>query len=605
MAYDSITTAAVAAELRERLPHGRVDRVIQPSAYAVALFVRAAGANHTLLLSAHPQQARVTLTAERLAKAFDEPSPFVMLLRKHLEGATLTDVARVGRDRILRLTFDARPCPVTLVAEIMAKHSNVILLDDADVILGAVKSITSAISRYRVVLPRHPYVLPPAQTQPPPREDRPKLDPLETPPEALAAALDDPASRSDATPLATALLDVLAGLSPQAAKEIAYRVSGDAGTPLGAWRDKTAEILSVARGLIDPPRWQPSIARSAAEGKILGWAAYPLTQHGVVPDLYPSIAAVLDEVYRDVESGDALGSTRAGLRAAVEGHRTRLSKKAASLRAGLRPRAELDALRVQGEMVLAFAHEIAPGQRELRLDDPPVRVALDPTLSPTENARAIFGRYRKIRDAQEKVPPLLEAAEDDLQFLDAALLFVEQADSPQALKEIRDDVGAAGFPLPGAKAPPAQKGQGGNGGTGGNKGKGGKYHPGGKEAPKKGAAPALRFTTSEGLEVLVGRSARQNEVVTFDLAASGDMWMHARGMPGSHVVLKTGGRTPSDGSVEQAAALAAYYSRGRGSTTVPVDIAPARNVRRVKGGKPGLVRISGETTINVHPLSTI
>ncbi len=598
MSYDAITTAAAAAEVRERLDRGRVDKVIQPSDLAVALFVRAGGANHTLLLSAHPQHARATLTAVRLAKAYDEPSPFVMLLRKYLEGASLTEVRQIGHDRILRLTFRAGPSSATLVAEVMGKHSNIILVDEQDVILGAVKRITPAQSRYRAVLPHQPYVLPPAQTQPSPPApcaDLPKPDPAMLDPEGLAAAL---ASWPDDKPLASALLDVLAGASPQLTREAVYRLCGTTDATLGSQRERLGEALDLVRTLMSPPRWTPSLARR--DGRVLGWAAYPLLQHGVEPVVYPSLAALLDEVYGEspIESGDALGSQRDALSDGVSAARTRLSRKVASLRQGLRAPEEIDLLRRQGEMVLAFAHDIALDARELRLDDPPMTVPLDPALTPSENARALFARYRKLRDAAARVPPMLDEAEGELQFLDTMLLFVEQADSPQGLKEIRDDLAAAGFAPPGGgKAGGDAKGKGKDKGA---KAKGGKYHPGGKEAPKKTAA-ALRFTTGDGLQVLVGRSARQNETVTFDLASSGDVWFHARGMPGSHVVLKTAGGAPPARSIEQAAALAAYYSRGRGSTTVPVDVVPARNVRRVKGGKPGLVHISGETTVNVHP----
>ncbi len=591
MAYDAATTAAVAAELRERLRGGRVDKIIQPSDYAVALLLRAGGANHWLLLSAHPQHARVALTARRMAKAFDEPSPFVMLLRKHLEGAHLDDAVQVGRDRIVRLALRGRAARLTLVAEVMGKHSNVILVDDQDTILGAVKRITPELSRHRAVLPRHPYLPPPAQMQPPPRDDQVKLDPFAATIDEFLGAL---RARPDDAPLSTALVDVLAGVSPQLAREVAYRLAGATALALHDVGDRAGAALDLVRALLEPPQWEPSIVRR--DGKLLGWAAYPLLQHGVEPQRYDTISQVLDEVYSGLESGDALGSVREGLRAAIAGHRTRAARKAASLRAGLRDPAEIDRLRLEGEMVLAFAHEIAPGARELRvpdaLDGEMLVVALDPTLTPPENAQALFARYRKARDAAAKVPALLEEAEDDVAFLDAASLFVEQAESAQALKEVKDDLIAAGFNLPGEKARAPQKAP---------KGKGGKHHPGGREAPQKTAAPALRFSTPDGLDVLVGRSARQNETVTFQMASSGDLWFHVRGMPGSHVVLKTGGRTPPDTSVEQAAELAAYYSRGRGSTTVPVDVVPARNVRRIKGGKPGLVRISGETTLNVRP----
>jgi predicted ribosome quality control (RQC) complex YloA/Tae2 family protein len=423
--------------------------------------------------------------------------------------------------------------------------------------------------------------------QPPPRDDQEKLDPFAATIDEVLEAL---GARPSDAPLSTALVDVLAGVSPQLAREVAYRLAGETALALRDVGDRAGAALDLVRALLEPPQWEPSIVRR--DGKLLGWAAYSLLQHGVEPHRYDSISQVLDEVYGGLESGDALGSVRAGLRAAITGHRTRAARKAASLRAGLRDPAEIDRLRLEGEMVLAFAHEIAPGARELRvpdaLDGEPLVVALDPELTPPENAQALFARYRKARDAVAKVPELLEEAEDDVQFLDAATLFVEQAESAQALKEVKDDLIAAGFNLPGEKARVP-------------KGMGVKYHRGGNVAPQKTAAPALRFTTRDGLDVLVGRSARQNETVTFQMASSGDLWFHVRGMPGSHVVLKTGGRTPPDTSVEQAAALAAYYSRGRSSTTVPVDVVPARNVRRIKGGKPGLVRISGETTLNVRP----
>ncbi len=588
-ASDATTTAAVADEMRERLLQGRVDKIVQPSALSVALMVRAGGANHWLLLSADPRHARICLSGERLARAFDEPSPFVMALRKYLEGGRLDEVTQPGHDRILRLRFRTRGLPVSLIGEVMGKHSNIILVDDKDTTLGAVKLVSAAINRYRVILPRHPYVPPPPPTQP--GTDRPKLDPLTVTPQELSMAFAGFAADST---LADVLVAVLAGVSPQLGKEVAYRLTGNVSASLQA--AGTPNVLDTVRALMAPRTWQPSIVYQ--DGRIVDWAAYPLRQHGVEPRLYTSISAVLDEVYGGLESRDGLEPIRAGLRAVVEGHRARLNKKAQSLRSGLRESEEIDKLRRQGEMVLAFAYSIEPGQTELRIEDgvdEPLTISLDPTLSAAENAQRLFHRYRKARDAAAKIPPLLEQAEDELAFLDEALVYIEQADSAQALKEVKDDLLAAGYNLPGERAQPPKQA----------KGKGGAYHPGGKQAPRKTASPALSFTTSDGLEVLVGRSARQNEIVTFDLASGGDLWFHARGMPGSHVVLKSGGRTPPDRSIEQAAALAAYYSRGRQSTTVPVDVVPARQVRRVKGGKPGLVRISGERTVNVRPRADV
>jgi len=203
-ASDAQPGAAVADEMRERLLQGRVDKIVQPSALSVALMVRAGGANHWLLLSADPRHARICLSGERLARAFDEPSPFVMALRKYLEGARLDEVTQPGHDRILRLRFRTRGLPVSLIGEVMGKHSNIILVDDKDTTLGAVKLVSAAINRYRVILPRHPYVPPPPPTQP--GTDRPKLDPLTVTPQELSMAFAGFAADST---LADVLVDVV------------------------------------------------------------------------------------------------------------------------------------------------------------------------------------------------------------------------------------------------------------------------------------------------------------------------------------------------------------------------------------------------------------
>ncbi len=591
MAYDAVTTTAAVAEMRARITHGRVDKVIQPSALGVALTLRAGGANHTLLLSAHAQDARATLTGARLAKAFDEPSAFVMLLRKYLEGAGLTAVVQAERDRIVRLSFEGAGRATTLVAEVMGKHSNIILVDDQDVILGAVKHITPALSRQRIVLPHQPYMPPPPPTRSGPGAGTPKLDPFASD-DALTEAL---GAWPGDTVCAAALVDTLTGLSPQAAREVVFRLCGDAAATMDAMHPFIGAALALVRSFLTHVDEQPSLARRP-DGKMLGWAAYTLRQHegqGVVLSSFPSVGALLDEVYDGAESGDALGSVKGALHAAVKIQRDRMNSKAQALRRAVKPPAEIDHVRLEGEMVLGFAHEIAPGDVMLRLDDPPLAIALDPTLSPPENARKSFTRYRKMRDAALRNPPLIEEAEEGRRFLDEMLVFIDQADSPAVLKDLREELATSEFAPPGAKKAPKNSAN-----------KGGSYHPGGKKTPAKAAAPsALRFTTSDGLQVIVGRSARQNEVVTFSLAATGDLWFHARGLPGSHVVLKTAGTPPPARSIEQAAALAAYYSRGRENTTTPVDIVPIRNVKRAKGGKPGLVLISGETTVQVKPLA--
>jgi predicted ribosome quality control (RQC) complex YloA/Tae2 family protein len=238
-------------------------------------------------------------------------------------------------------------------------------------------------------------------------------------------------------------------------------------------------------------------------------------------------------------------------------------------------------------MILAYQHGIEPGQRELAIPDLDLTIPLDPALTPLENAQRAFKLYHKGRDAAAIVPGLLEAARQDLEYLDQLAVHAALASDPAALAAVRDDLRETGAGPDQARG--AKKGR--------AKDKRAQLGKGGKARP--GVSP-LRVRAADGTEILVGRSARQNDAVTFQLAAPQDLWLHARQIPGAHVILRTGGRPPGKEALLQAATLAATHSQARTATAVPVDYTAVRQVRRIKGGKPGLVHYSGETTINVR-----
>ncbi|HWE60157.1 MAG TPA: NFACT family protein [Chloroflexota bacterium] len=583
MPYDSLTLRAVTEDLRAHLLGGRVDKVVQPADLEVALLLRAESANHWLLLSAHAQHARVQRTLQKQSGAYREPSAFVMLLRKYLEGARLRDVSQQAVDRVLQLTFHGAAGETVLIAEVMGKYSNIILADDDMVVLGAVKHVRAEENRVRVVLPHHPYLLPPRPMQPPPHQGRPKLDPLHSAGGDLTAAL---AIFDDATLLWKALLDLVDGLSPMAAREVVYRTSGGVDTVLGDHRDldTAMRLLAEVRDLYSPRRGSPSALWQ--QTKLVEWAAFPIRQYAVEPRRYEDVMALLDQVYAARAQSDALAGQRGPLVQQIETLRKSLRRKIASLEASLTSPEALDALRTQGEMVLAYQHSIAQGQRELAIPELALIVALDPDLTPVENAQRLFKRYQKARDAAVVVPALLEGARQDLAYLDQLAVHAAQAADPAALAAVRDEL---------REVLPAQSS---------TKGKQVKRqdqrgpHKGMKQRP--GVLP-LRVRAADGTEILIGRSARQNEALTFSMAGPRDIWLHARQIPGAHVIVRTNGHSPAQETLQQAAALAAYYSQARESTVVPVDYTAVRNVRRIKGGKPGMVHYAGESTLTVRP----
>lgn len=583
MPYDSVTLRAVTEDLHAHLLGGRVERVVQPAELDVALLLRAESANHWLVLSAHAQHARAQRTMRKQSGAYSEPSAFVMLLRKYLEGSRLQDAAQEGVDRVLRLAFRGALGETTLIAEVMGRYSNVILVDNAMMVLGALKHVHAAENRFRVVLPHRAYLAPPRPMQPPPCQEQPKLDPLRAPDGELTAAL---ASFGDAIPLWKALLEVVDGLGPMAAREAAYRATGASNTPLAGHRDLecAADLLARVRALYGARRGEPSAVWQGT--KLVDWAAFPIMQYGGEPRRYEDIVALLDEVYAARGQTDPLAGQRGPLVGQIDALRKGLRRKIASLEASLTGKEALEALRSQGEMVLAYQHSIEPGRRELAIPELALTIALDPDLSPVENAQRIFKRYQKARDAAAVVPALLEGARQELDYLDQLAVHAAQAGDPAALAAVRDELREAQPERAGRKGTKRQDARGGQ--------KGGK--------PRPGVLP-LRVRATDGTEILVGRSARQNEAVTFSMAGPQDVWLHARQIPGSHVIVRSGGHAPSQETLLRAAALAAYYSQARESTSVPVDYTLVRNVRRIKGGKPGLVHYSGEATLTVRPAS--
>jgi predicted ribosome quality control (RQC) complex YloA/Tae2 family protein len=587
MPYDSVVTRAVTEDLQQHLAGGRVDKVIQTAEQSIAMLLRAELENQWLVLSAHAQHACVRRTAAKQAAGFSEPSPFVMLLRKHLESARLRSVTQLGVDRVVRLSFERANEQTALIAEIMGRYSNVVLVDREEIVLGALKLVRAAENRVRITLPRHPYVPPPHPMQPLPFQDRPKLDPIHAFSGDLASAL---ALLEPGTLLWKALVDYVDGVSPTLAREVAFQAAGAIAATVAGYHDLSAAttLMSLIRDRFSPLRGAPSAVWQG--GKLVDYAAFPLHYHGAPLKLYADITRLLDEVFVAPAAADPMAGQRSPVVSAIEALRKNLRRKVSSLEASLVDDQALAAMRARGEMVLAYQHSIEPDQRELVVPELDLEISLDPHLTPVENARRLFKQYGKARDAAKIVPSLLEDAQQELDYLDQLAVHAALAGDPQSLAAVREELREL-TSTPEDAARRAKKLQ--------------KQIKSGKAPKGRPAVHPMRVRASDGTEILVGRSARQNDAVTFSLAGPQDIWLHARQIPGAHVILKVGGRAPAPETLLQAAMLAASHSQARASTTIPVDYTLVRNVRRIKGAKPGLVHYSGETTLNVRPETEI
>ncbi len=639
MYVDSITLAAVADELRLLLLGARIDTIIQPTEHALAIQCYAPGSqgqgghNRWLYLSAHPQLARLHLTALKPPRIASEPPAFVMLLRKHLEGARIEAFEQPRWERVLEIVASYRPADsesdervrYRLIIEIMGRNSNIILCDAQGLILGSIKHVGASVNRYRVIVPNVPYVPPPPQQRTFAGQQLPRLEPTtvtaaqlaiiprdETATLATAMEGDDAQAQKRAAPslkLWQLLVKHLLGFSPLPAREAVYRATGQTETVVDerqeVWEELAWNVRELAL-LYDTRRWQPRLVERAGKDAEpvhpLAFAPYVLEQYTETPDLTmresPSINVLIDDYYARTEWQDAMNALRTPMRKVLQSQRDRCKRKADLLQEELAGLAKATQYRLQAELLLTFQHDIPQGQASVVLSNifesqdegepPAISIPLDPRFDAVQNANRLFNKYHKLRRAAALIPGQIEQNAVELATIEQLLADLMLAETPAELTLVKAEVQATGY-LRGAAATEKKKVK--------KSGKQGK----GKKAPLPGGGVPLHVQSRDGFTILIGKNSRQNEEVTFRQATTNDIWLHARGMPGAHVIVKCAGREVPRGTIEQAASLAAYYSQARGSTGVPVDYTFQRHVRHMKGGGPGMVIYDHERTIYAEP----
>ncbi len=562
MYFDAVTAMAVVDELSAILVGGRVQDTVEVDPETIGLEVYASHQRHYVVLSAHQQFARVHLSPEKLRRGVTTPSPLGLLLRRYAEGAWISAIRQPPWERVIVFELDSPEGVFSLIAEPMERRANVLLVRDDGVIVDCLRRVGPQENRVRVSLPGKPYEPPPPQ--------RLKRDPLALTPALLGEMLDaNPGERAREV-----LTRGVLGVSPLLAREIVFRATGEANSRAGDTAPRALlAVLQEMFGAFRERRFQPGVTRK--EGTVTAYATYPLTHlEGWEP--VSGISEALVQYYGPLVGADAYDAARQPVREAIAEARTRLQKKLESLRSGLQDDATLERLRQSGELLLAYQYTLSPGARELRaayeVDGPELVISLDPALTPLENARRYFEQYEKAKRARAGVPELIAATEQELAYLDQLATDLELATNWPEIGEVQEALQRHGY----------WRGQ----------------HTAG---PRGGLVGPLKVTTDSGHVIWVGRNARQNEQVTFEKGGPADLWLHARGVPGAHVIIKSGGGEVPPEVIRRAAELAAYYSAARNEARVLVDVTQRRHVRKIKGGKPGMVTYRNETPVEVVP----
>lgn len=585
MAYDGITVAAVTDELNKKLSGGRVYRIAQPESDAIVLTVRAQNGQYRLLLSADASLPLVYLTDENRKNPLNAPG-FCMLLRKYIQNAKILSVTQPGLERVIRIEMehmdemgDMRK--LCLITEIMGKHSNIILTDDKDEIIDSIKRISNLVSSVREVLPGRKYFIP---------ETRGRIDPLSIK-DGRYLDMPEMANMSVHRALATYI-----GISNTAASEF-IRVAGVDGDRIVSEldvneRESVEKIFSSVMERIRIGDFSPVVYYHdgvPAEYAAIDTGMYPEKKTGY------GMSGTLELFYREKELHVRIRQRSAELRRAVQNATERVSKKLGLQEKQCRDTEKREKNRLYGELIRAYAWQIEEGADKCVLQDyntgEDVCISLDPTLSPQDNANKYFDKYKKQKRTYEALSVYIKQSMKALEHLESIQVALDMAQNEDDLKEIRQELYDAGY-ISGEKGMSGKKGKGSNG-----KGKG---KNAGTKAKGLCSAP-LHYVTEDGYHIYVGKNNHQNEYITFELANGGDMWFHAKKIPGSHVIVKTDSAELPDSVYETAAAVAAYYSKAGGQGKVDVDYTVRKNLKKTPGGAPGFVIYHTNYSMTVKP----
>ena len=559
MAFDGIVVANLVKEFSDKLTGGRINRIAQPEADDLNLTIKSGRETYRLFLSANPSLPLAYLVEEATGIAPMTAPNFCMLLRKHIGNAKILSVTQPGLERVISFNLEHLDemgdlHTKSLVIEIMGKHSNILLVDENGVILDAIRHVSASMSSVREVLPGRPYFIPNTEG---------KSSPLDTSREEFFSAL------KGGKEVPFVLSGAYTGLSRPSMIELVSRCGVSCDTPAEALGDEQKEALWQAFSAMaeDIRRGQFSPCIAFRDEEPVEFASILLTSYTdceVVP--YGSVSELLREYYSLRSRTARMRQKSADLRRLLQTLTERTAKKYELQTRQLKDTEKREKNRLYGELLHIYGYDCPPKAKSFEAVDyntgETVNIPLDPDLTAAENASRYYEKYNKQKRTYEALSGLIRETEAELSHLESILTSVDMAANDADLAEIRKELAESGYIR--SSGPKARKD---------NRRKSLPYH----------------YISSDGFDIYVGKNNYQNEELTFKLAQGNDIWMHAKKIPGSHVIIQTGGRTVPDRTYEEAGSLAVYYSKARTADKAEVDYIERKHVKKPAGAKPGYV----------------
>lgn len=576
MAFDGIVVNSLVGELSEELLNSKIDKIYQPEKDEVYFKIRSKSGNKKLVISASASNPRIFL-ADGYEKENPKKAPqFTMTLRKHIQSGVIVGVSQVGFDRIIKISIESydelkEKTIKDIYVEIMGKHSNIIVVSRRDSkIIDSIKRVPLSVSRARQILPGMEYELPPSQN---------KINPLyEIDFDRFRIKLG--AYEGE---IYKSIYNNILGLSPLIAREVCVRADLDPNKKSidlddGEIKKIFEEIKSIFLDL-NKKIYHPCIVIDRNRDKIIEFSSIKLTQYENFEEVtVDSVSEMVEKYYDLKDKKERIAQRSASMKKTISLKLDRLKNKIEKQEEEYKKSKTFEKYKINGELLTAFIYMIQRGMSEVVLqnfyeENKEVRISLDENLSPSDNAQKYFKKYNKLKTANHELKKMLEENYLEKSYLENIILSIENTSDYKELKEIKEELIREGY----IKS---------------------------YKIPKKNNKPESRlnkYLSSGGNIIIVGKNNRQNDYITLRLADNDDLWFHTKDIAGSHVILKSAGKNLADEELMEAAQLAAYYSKGRLSSNVPVDYTQRKNVKKPSGAKPGMVIYEKNKTLYITP----
>ncbi|MBM7555943.1 Rqc2 family fibronectin-binding protein [Halanaerobacter jeridensis] len=573
MALDGTTLAAIKTEFEDKLVGGRIDKIYQPQDNLLTIKIRQPGKDLKLLVSANSQNPRIHLTDQDFSNPLKPPT-FCMLLRKHLESGRIREIRQPKFERILEIVIQYKNSTgelenKILTIELMGRHSNIILTKENKQVLDSIKRVTGKMSRHREILPGKQYKRPPEQG---------KKNPLTTEKDEFITELKESMNQ----PLYRAIMNNYRGISPLIAKEIAVRANYDGTKELTSIKQiknlwsPFAELVTAIKN----NDFNPTLIYNDNHKDLTAYAAFDLQQFNSPKEKFKTINQLLNYYYTTRIKQKKINKLTEQIESVIANNKENAYKKYNKVKGQLKGARNAEKYKLKGELITANIYQLEKGQKKVTLnnyyeDNEEVTIELDEDLSPSENAQRYFEKYEKAKTSVKYLKNEVTKAKNEIKYLNQLENNLNNAESIAELEELKKELVEQNYI---------------------------KEQKSNQNNNQDKKLPPLKFKSSDDYDILVGRNNRQNDKLTKKIANNQDLWFHVKDLAGSHTVVRnhTGKEIPED-TILEAAQIAAYYSKGRQSSKVPVDYTLVKHVNKPKGAKPGMVYYEQQTTLYVDP----